>query len=326
MSVYLIRNYTPHNWTQIAPLVAEWEFKPLSYHFKQDTPEMLAFTFERVRASLNNRSNAWVAMCGNKVRGFANYSFLTWDSEQLGMPTARIDHLIAHGTYQEQQHIKTNLIEQLIADAQSQGIWHLSVRIDASDLSSLHVLEEAGFITVDSLLSYAINTKNFESQKIENDFSIRLATPDDTERAAELALEAYTMDRFHSDPFITTKKANELHANWLRNSCNGRAADAVVIAEDETGLLGFVTCKLQRDTEAVLRQLVGTIVLVATSANARGRGVGQAMTFAALDWFRSQSCEVVEVGTQLRNVPASRLYQKCGFSLVGSSVSLRRLL
>jgi len=325
MSVYSIKHYTPYSWTQIVALFATWQFKPLSHHFKQDTPEMLAFTFERVKASLGNKSTAWVAMCGNKARGFANYSFLDWDSEQLGMPAARIDHLIAHGTYQEQQHIKTNLIEQLIADAQAQGAWHLSVRVDSSDLSSLHVLETAGFITVDSILSYAMKIKCYEPPKIETDFEIRLATHEDAETTAELARQAYKHDRFHSDPFISKERANELHANWLRNSCSGRAADVVIIAEDESGLLGFVTCNLQRDTEKAFGQLLGTIVLVATAPNARGRGVGYATTFAALEWFRSQGCGVVEVGTQLRNIPASRLYQKCGFSLVGSSVTLRRL-
>jgi hypothetical protein len=31
------------------------------------------------------------------------------------------------------------------------------------------------------------------------------------------------------------------------------------------------------------------------------------------------------VGTQLRNIPASCLYQSCGFRLTGSSVSLRKI-
>ena len=125
---------------------------------------------------------------------------------------------------------------------------------------------------------------------------------------------------------ILVAAADELHANWIHNSCTGKGADAVLLAEDETGLLGFISCAVQRDTTARLGRTVGTIVLVAAAERARGGGVGFAVTMAALKWFREQGCDIVEVGTQVRNITASRLYQRCGFGLVGSSISLRRLL
>jgi ribosomal protein S18 acetylase RimI-like enzyme len=52
--------------------------------------------------------------------------------------------------------------------------------------------------------------------------------------------------------------------------------------------------------------------------------VAKALTYSALDWFRDQGVDIVEVGTQLRNIAASRLYESCGFRLVASSLSLRR--
>ena len=132
--------------------------------------------------------------------------------------------------------------------------------------------------------------------------------------------------RGDSDPSIETGLADELHAAWLRNSCTGRAADAVVLVEDAEGLLGFVTCKLQRDTREYLGRLVGTIVLGATATRARGKGVGHAATMAALGWFRRQGADIVEVGTQSRNITASRLFQRCGFRHISSSISLRKIL
>ena len=121
-------------------------------------------------------------------------------------------------------------------------------------------------------------------------------------------------------------QADELYAAWIRNSCAGIGADAVILAEDSQSLLGYVTCKLQSDTKVYLGKLIGTIGLVATAAHARGRGVAGSATLAALRWFHQQGADIVEVGTQLRNIPASRLYQTCGFRLVGSSISLRKLL
>jgi len=45
-----------------------------------------------------------------------------------------------------------------------------------------------------------------------------------------------------------------------------------------------------------------------------------------LNWFREQGCEIVDSGTQVRNLAALALFQKCGFRIVGSSISLRRLV
>lgn len=322
-----VRPYTPDNWVHIAPLIGDWPFKPLARHHRWQAPNLLDFTCERIQGSLANENGAtWVALRQSRTRGFTSLAMLPWDSEQLGMRAARVDYLVAEGSYQEQRHVKETLLQQVLTEAHRRGVWHLSVRIDASDLSSLHVLEEAGFITVDSVLTFALDLAAHRSVERPQDFQLRLATADDAEQVAALARTAFIYDRFHADPFISPESAGELHATWLHNSCTGIAADAVVLAEDETGLLGFVTCLLQRDTGQRLGQMVGSVMMAASAERARGRGVAYAAVMVALDWFREQGCEIVDMGTQVRNIPCARLFQKCGFRLVGSSISLRRLL
>jgi dTDP-4-amino-4,6-dideoxy-D-galactose acyltransferase len=323
----IVKPYTGNCWAQVGPLLETWPFKPLARHDGWRAPSLLDFTSARVAKTLENQNGAaWVALLGNRACGFTSLNLLPWDSEQLSVTAARIDYLVAEGSYHEQECIKRSLLDAVLAEAGDRGVIHLSVRVDASDLSSLHVLERAGFVTVDGILTFALDLKARPHQTSAHDFNIRLATASDADQTAALARTAYLYDRFHSDPTISRERADELHATWLRNSCVGNAADAVVLAEDRTGLLGFVTCTLQRDTQAHLGRMVGTIVLVASALRARGRGVGYATTLWALEWFSQQGCEIVEVGTQLRNIAASRLYQKCGFRLVGSSISLRRVL
>jgi ribosomal protein S18 acetylase RimI-like enzyme len=96
-------------------------------------------------------------------------------------------------------------------------------------------------------------------------------------------------------------------------------ADAVVVAVRGELVLGYVTCKLDREAHN------GSIEMVATREGERGRGIAMTCTCAALDWFRSQSTQVVEVGTQFRNIAASRLYEKCGFRLIANSLTLRKV-
>ena len=327
MNGCIVRPYTPNNWEHIAPLLAAWPFKPLARHDSWRASALLDFSCERVRKVLGDENGAaWMVLQENQVRGFARFSLLPWDSEQLGMRMARIDYLVAEGSYNEQRQIKETLLEQALFEIRDRGVWYLSMNVDASDLSSLHTLEEAGFITVDGLLTFALDLAAHRSTAPAHDFNIRLATAADADIAATLARTGYLYDRFDSDPFISREMADDLHAAWMRNSCTSNTADAVLLAEDQTGLLSFVSCSLQPDTMQCLGRTVGTIALVASAERARGRGVGYATTMAALEWFREQGCGIVEVVTQLRNIPASRLYQKCGFGLVGSSISLRRLL
>lgn len=322
MNNYLVRPYTTPDWAYLAPLLETWSFKPGT---NERPPSESALVCERIREAIGNDGGAWVVVQQNHVRGFACFRKLPWDSEQLRMSAARIDYLLAGGSYSEQRASKEMLLEELLVEAQDLGVWHLSIRVNSSDLSTLHVLEEAGFITVDGILTFALELKDHRCPERVHDFVIRLATPDDALQAAALARTAYIYDRFHLDPFIDRERADELHANWLRNSCSGKAADAVLIAEDQSGLMGFVTCKLSGGDDKNSER-TGTIVLVASAERARGCGVAYELTMAALEWFRAKGCLTVEVGTQLSNIPASRLYQKCGFRLKATSISLRRLL
>lgn len=327
MNEITVQACTPQGWAFTKPIVDMWPFKPLAGHARLSLAGVVELANVRVREAFSNpHSTAWLACSGQREVGFAVLSTLGWDSEQLGMEAARLDYLVANDSYAEQHETKKVLLGEVMEAARVRGIKHLSARLDAADLSGLHVLEEAGFITVDSILTFARDLTSNPPETIPADCRIRLATPEDTVAVAALAREAYSHDRFHSDPAIADKKADELHAVWISNSCAGKSADAVIIAEDDEGLLGYVTCKLQRDTQKYLGRMVGTIVLVATSQRARGRGVGQALTMAALNWFQEHGASLVEVGTQLRNIPASRLYQRCGFTLVGSSTSLRKTL
>lgn len=327
MSSTYVQTCAPENWAQISSLIERWPFKPLAGYPDVSSPSLFELTAGRVIRTLQSETEAaWMMTREDEARGFASLSLLPWDSQQIGFAAARLNYLVAEGSYPQQHEIKKALLQHVLNEATRRGIWHLSVRVDSNDLSSLHVLEEAGFITVDSILTFAINLSDHRSDAANYNFNIRTACSDDADRAAALALRAYTKDRFHSDPLINKEHADQLHSTWIRNSCLGTAADVVLIAEDDQDLLGYVTCKIQRDTAARIGHSVGTIVLVASDEKAQGRGVGQAMTLAALDWFQQNGCDVVEVGTQLRNITASRLYQKCGFRLVSSAISLRLVL
>lgn len=75
----------------------------------------------------------------------------------------------------------------------------------------------------------------------------------------------------------------------------------------EGTIAGYVTCHLPPNSDS------GSIGLIAVSPTHQGQGLGKALITAATDWFASRGVRRVSVVTQGRNVPAQRLYARCGF-------------
>jgi ribosomal protein S18 acetylase RimI-like enzyme len=99
-----------------------------------------------------------------------------------------------------------------------------------------------------------------------------------------------------------------LYETWIEKSLSGYA-QAVLVMGEPGQPEGFVTCHTN------MLEAKGLIGLVGVSRSARGRGVGQALVLESLHWFAVQGMASAEVVTQGRNIPAQRLYQKCGFAI-----------
>jgi len=284
------------------------------------------FLLQRDLATLRSGASVFVARDGASICGLAAWSHLPWDSEQFGFEAARVDLLAAAGDYRRARELKALLLCGLLESCRERRIRHLIARADAGDFSTIHALEAAGFETIDGIQTFSLTLGDSVLPEDRNDCEVRLFRQQDLEQILTIARSSYIFDRFHADCALPPETADAVNETWLWNSCLGKAADSVVVAVQGSQVLGYVTCKIDRETGPGLGLLFGTIVLVATIAAARGRGVGRAGTFGALKWFREQGVRVVEVGTQLRNLPAGRLYQSCGFRLVRVSLTLRKLL
>jgi len=274
----------------------------------------------------NDESFGTVTRNGSQILGLACWTRLGWDSDQLGVPAGKIDFLVASGGYEEALGRKSSLLRNVIEECRLRGIRYLTARVSAGELSTIHALGQAGFDLVDGILTFSARLSEASRQPVNNDLEVRLFHSRDLEQMLAIARTAYTLDRFHADRTLPPGVADRLYAAWVRRSCSGQEADAVVVAARRGRVLGYVTCKLRRDVGAGGKPPVGSIVLVATAEEARGQGVASAALQGALDWFRDQGVETVEVGTQMQNVAACRLYERYGFKMARMSLTYRRLL
>lgn len=249
--------------------------------------------------------------------GTAVWSTLEWDSGQFGMLAARLDLLDSSGPYAEARSKRRELLGEVLDQCREAGICHLSARVNTGDFATIHALEEAGFELIDGILTFLLSLKGIHTAAPSG---TRLFESRDLPEVLKIGRTAFIFDRFHADPALSQAVADRVNESWTRNCCLGTAADAVVVAEEDGRVASYVTCRADRNAGH------GVIILVATAEWARGRGAARRASAAALHWFDVQGLETVEVGTQIRNIPASRLYETLGFRLTRTSLTFRKVL
>jgi ribosomal protein S18 acetylase RimI-like enzyme len=253
---------------------------------------------------------------GERVVGLAAWTSLRWDSVQFGFPAARLEFLAGED--------REALLEECLEQARSRGVRHLVTRFPAGDVEAVRLLTQAGFEFLDGIQTLSRRAAVAEPRAAG--MEIRPFRPADLPQVLEIAQGSYVFDRFHADRALGACTADRINEAWVRSCCDGRAADLVLIAANGERILGYVASRMDRRSRPFLGIGLATIVMVATSVHARRRGVARALTEASLACLARRGADLVEVGTQLANTPAVRLYEACGFRQVRCSLTLRKLL
>jgi ribosomal protein S18 acetylase RimI-like enzyme len=96
----------------------------------------------------------------------------------------------------------------------------------------------------------------------------------------------------------------------------GHQAITLFVARSESGVVGMLTL-VTFPLPSGLRARIEDVVV---DQDARGQGVGTALTMAALDLAQEQGARSVDLTSRASRVAANRLYQQLGFELRDSNV------
>ena len=91
-------------------------------------------------------------------------------------------------------------------------------------------------------------------------------------------------------------------------------ANTLLVARDQGAIVGMLTL-VTFPLPSGLRARIEDVVV-----DARGRGVGTALTIAAIDLARQQGARNVDLTSRASRAAANRLYQRLGFQLRDSNV------
>lgn len=221
---------------------------------------------------------------------------LEWDSTFFARRIARVT---AHRLTEAEA-------EAAVAWCAAEHVDCLYVLADSDDATTVRALERRGFAFVDVRLTLT----RIATGPAPPVAGIRPARADDTGVLQEIARNNHSDSRFYYDGHFPRERCDALYATWLARSVEGYA-DAVLVAEHEGAVVGYITCLLGPSGAATKRS--GSIGLLGIAKSAAGLGLGGALIDAALAWFEAHGITEVEVVTQGRNVRAQRAYQRHGF-------------
>jgi dTDP-4-amino-4,6-dideoxy-D-galactose acyltransferase len=226
---------------------------------------------------------------------------LHWDSDFFGFPTGRVflEDALKTGAKSLLAHLQNQNIKLLY-------LFHdLSTEVDSVQKSDL--IQIMGARLVDARIVYGKDLSTISKTSLpETIFEYTL--PKATNRLYDIALESGVYSRFRLDPKIPTGSYDRMYRIWLDNSVNRKIADMVLVSKDEAGAInGMVTLSTQAET--------AVIGLIATHADARGKGVGSHLMQAAEHYALQSGKTRLTVATQKANEPACRFYSKAGYQV-----------
>jgi len=253
-----------------------------------------------------------------EIQGAFLCSLSKWDTEHFGFRVAKTVLLAFKRSIG--MSMREALIVRGLKLCREAGVRVVFTRVPLSDPLSICALEQAGSYLTDVLLTFYIDLGNLEL--VWESSNVRELKKGDEEAIKRIAFSSFKLDHFHNDPKMPKRKASELFEKWVESYFDTeRQKRALLIAEHEDVIAGFITCKVIE----LKGWSYGVIDLIAVSEEFRGRGVGKALVKGALTWLARYTSSVY-VGTQASNIAAVRLYEGAGFRCVGAEATLHSWL
>lgn len=184
--------------------------------------------------------------------------------------------------------------------AQLQDYDLVQAKVLSQQTAELDALSSLGFRLVEGEADFVLGPSSGGRPA-----GIRIARKEQIPALREAASGAFAYSRFR-EPWYQPGDSARFYAQWIENAVLGTFDHQCLIAVSDTGALqGFISLRELADGS-------GRIGLLATLPEAQGLGVGQRMIEAASDWCRARRLSRLHVATQLGNLPALRLYLRCG--------------
>lgn len=215
---------------------------------------------------------------------------LAWESDFFGIPSAIV---------------RVNDAAPSLSDADLACWQRLQAKIPAQRSDLLDALQQRGFNLVEGEIDLAITVGQHANPGAE------VASVEDIPALRQFAAEAFAQSRFRT-PWYAPEDSGRFYAQWIENAVKGTFDHlCLVFRAPDGGIRGFVSLRKLSDSE-------GRIGLLA------GRGLGDQLMQAALQWAQQQQLSTLRVATQMGNTAALKRYIASGATISATAYWLYR--
>jgi ribosomal protein S18 acetylase RimI-like enzyme len=233
-------------------------------------------------------------------RALYYFRFLPWDTEFFGLPSYSLDV--------EESNMVTTPAAASLMETQFSGTF-VTAKVDTSkDYGIVLILLQSGFQYIDTEVTFECRDTLDLSTERDNILITKLK--DNKSLPYEKFGSVYSLTRFHTDPHITSEKADQLWVNYLKNYvCNDRHQIFAAIIEKEVA--GVVLVDV--DHSSVRLSFVGV------RQRYQSQGIGSLLVQEVIRSFKGMS---ITVGTQIKNTMALNFYIQNGFSKIQNTKTI----
>lgn len=187
----------------------------------------------------------------------------------------------------------------------------LIVRCPVGAVRAVQALERAGGLLTDTLVSSVRDLR--QPLPPADDARCRLATPADSDGIVEIAGACFSTygGHYHADPRLDRARCRDVYLSWARRCCERRAANAVLVLEDEGSVLAFLA--VRRDGDGAQG------VLTAVRPDRHGEGLHWRLLIHAMAWCASDGAARMLGVTQIWNFAIQRSWVRLGFEPAGAT-------
>lgn len=236
---------------------------------------------------------------------------IPWDSEIFGFPVAAIE-----GITVTDGHDARRGFAEYQKWVRSQSIQLVSCRLPHERLESSMFLERHDFRFVEMVLHPTL--RELQSlPEVETSLDVEPVLESELAQVVAMAERAFGWERYHVDPRMDSRLADQRYGRWVRNSFRDPRQQLlkIVLGSD---IAGFFVIENQED---------GTVYwhLTALEPELKGKKIGVQVWRSMIAHSRKAGMDRILTTIAARNTPVLNLYSKLNFRFAPPEMTLHWL-
>ena len=209
----------------------------------------------------------------------------------------------------------------LLKAADESGTRAISARVESVSTNLVYLLEEAGFRLMDTLVTYSrALSGEYRQEPLPTGLRLSPGRESDADDVAAVAASAFKdyLGRYHADPRLDRRAADEAYIDWARRLVAGKSSDAIILCGlAEERLIGFIAGSSASGGSS-------EIILNAVHKDFESHGFYSALLSRYLAEAAARGDGLVRISTQLRNSRVQGVWSRHGFRLTQGHYTFHR--